>query len=411
MSKPKASSAKGVRALLKKGKRDNYSAGNGLYLATNGEGGGSWLFRYQINGKREWMGLGSTDGISLADARAIVAEQKTLVAKGINPREYREQKRQEAKAAAVTFDEVAKEYIDAKRPEWSKNNTRSWENTLATHASPIIGHLPPAEITTEHVLEVMRPLWHTKYDTARRVRNRIEKVLNVAKVRKLREGENVAAWRGHLELLLPTNKRNTRRMPALPYEQAPDIWVELMKLNTPASQALMLVMLTGVRSSEARLATWNEFDFEKKVWTIPEGRMKKNKEHRVPLSDAAIALVMRQPKLTSNLVFEGAKEGAPFSNTGMVETIQMLDEQDIKNGGKGWRNDKNEVVVPHGFRSTLRDWIAEETATPNHVAEQVLAHAIGDDVEAAYRRGDLFKKRREVMELWSHYLTGGNNGR
>lgn len=409
MSKPKASSARGVNALLKEGKRDNYSAGSGLYLATNGKGGGSWLFRYQINGKREWIGLGSTDGISLADARAIVAKHKALIAKGINPKEHRERKRQEAKAAAITFDDIAKEYIDTKRPEWSTSNARSWENTLATHASPIIGHLPPAEITTEHVLEVLRPLWHTKYDTARRVRNRIEKVLNVAKVRKLREGENVAAWRGHLELLLPTNKQNTRHMPALPYELAPDLWTELAKLDTPASQALMLVILTGVRPSEARLATWDEFNFNKKVWTIPKGRMKKRKEHRVPLSDAAVGLVKRQPKLTSNLVFEGSKEGAPFSNTGMVKTLKKLDNKNIKAGGKGWRSNKNEVVVAHGFRSTLRDWIAEETATPNHVAEQILAHAIGDDVEAAYRRGDLFKKRREVMELWSDFITGNDN--
>lgn len=249
---------------------------------------------------------------------------------------------------------------------------------------------------------------HQGRDSARRVRNRIEIILNAAKARKLREGENVAAWRGHLELLLPAQKPRVRHMPALPYQKAPLLWQALKQSQAMAAAPLMFTLLTGVRSSEARFATWNEFDFQQRLWVVPAERMKARIEHRVPLSTAAMELLATIPKLPSGLLFEGQKEGQPLSDMTMVMLLRRMDAASIKAGGEGWRCPLGEVIVPHGFRSTLRDWMAEETPTPNHVAEQVLAHTISNAVEAAYRRGDLLEQRRKVMELWASYLTGGN---
>lgn len=400
-------SARGIAALLKSGQKKQYSAGDGLYLSVNGVNRGSWVFRYKIAGKTRRMGLGMAGdgGLTLANARREVFELKEMLAQGKDPLAERQAQQVEKQKKVVTFDDTARDYIEAKRGEWSNaKHAQQWQNTIATYVSPVIGHLPHSEITTEHILTILRPIWTTKAETARRVRNRIEIILNVAKALKLREGENVAAWRGHLELLLPAQKAQVRHMPALPYEQAPLLWQALKKSQAMAAAPLMLALLTGLRSGEVRFAKWSEFDLQAKLWTVPAERMKTGVEHRVPLSSAAMELLATIPKMPSNLLFEGQKEGQPLSDMTMVMFLRRLDAENIKEGGEGWRDNNGEVIVPHGFRSTLRDWMAEETATPNHVAEQVLAHSISDAVEAAYRRGDLLQKRREVMESWGAYL-------
>lgn len=406
MSTVKANTVKGVQSLLKSGVKGNYSAGNGLYLSVNGENVGSWLMRYQMDGKRQRMGFGSVDTVTLAEAREMAAEQKALIAKGINPKDSRSHAKQQAVANVTTFDDVARDYIEAKRHEWrNAKHAYQWERTLEVYASPVIGHLAPADITTEHVIQVLKPIWQTKAETGRRVRNRIEIILNAAKARKLRTGENVAAWRGNLELLMPSMKKQARHMPALPWQRVPDFWQALTQSEAMAAPVLMLTLLTGVRSGEARFAHWDEFDLQEKTWTIPAERMKAGRPHRVPLSQAVMDILESIPKVPSGLLFEGAKEGVEISNTAMIMLVRRMDAANIKDGGEGWRSFNDEVIVPHGFRSTFRDWTAEATNTPNIVAEQALSHVVGNAVEAAYRRGDLLERRRELMEAWGAYVT------
>lgn len=402
MSKIKATSARGVSALLKAGQLGQYGAGDGLYLKVNGPDLGSWVFRYKIKGKTRRMGLGSTNALSLKDARELAREQRTLLAKKIDPLEARAQQ-----SNTATFDDVAADYIKAQRGGWKNpNHAQQWENSLATYASPVIGHLAPAEVTTEHVLKILKPIWNEKKETASRVRNRIELVLNAAKARKLRSGENVAAWRGHLELLLANHRRNDRRHhPALPWHQTNQFWQSFMADTDTSARALQLTILTALRTSEVLGARWSEFDLKAAVWTVPAVRMKAGKEHRVPLSTQALKVLESIPKVPSGQLFEGRKEGNTLSNMAMLLKIRRMDAKSIENGGAGWRDDDGNVITVHGFRSTFRDWAAENTSFENIVVEQALAHTIGDAVEAAYRRGDLLERRRQLMEAWGKYVT------
>lgn len=406
MSKPKANTVKGVQSLLKSGVKGNYSAGDGLYLAVNGFGVGSWLYRYQMNGKRQRMGLGSIDAVSLAEAREKAAEQKALIASGIDPKQAREQAKIKSAANAITFDDVAAAYIDAKQHEWKNaKHLYQWKQTLNTYVSPVIGHLPPNDITTDHILQILKPIWHDKTETARRVRNRIEIILDAAKVRGLRSGENVATWRRHLDLLLPKMKKVKRHMPALDWQEVPEFWRELNKSQALAALVLKFQLLTGVRSGEVRGARWSEFDFKTMVWTISASRMKTGEAHRVPITKQMMEILNGIPKTPSGLLFEGQMAGVPVSDTAMIMLLRRMDKKSIENGNNGWRDKYGNVIVPHGFRSTFRDWTADSTNTPNIVAEQALAHKIGNAVEAAYRRGDLLERRRELMEAWSQYVT------
>ena len=403
----KATSVRGVAALLKAEKTGQHAAGNGLYLKVNGENKGSWFFRYKVDGKTSRMGLGSTDAVTLADARQMAAEQRALLAKGIDPLAHRNAQDEAIKAETITFDQVAADYIEAQRPSWTNaKHAQQWENTLATYASPVIGELAPKDITTEHLLTILTPIWNTKKETASRVRNRIELVLNAAKARKLRTGENVAAWRGHLELLLTKHKNQDRRHhPALPWTQINDLHQALVEANDTSSQALRLTILTALRTNEVLQAHWDEFDLQEKTWTIPAERMKAKKTHRVPLSTAVIELLSTIPRTESGLLFEGRTAGKPVSNMAMLMKIRRMDEAKYEQDGLGWRDEKGQTITPHGFRSTFRDWAAETTAYENIVVEQVLAHTIGNAVEAAYRRGDLLERRRELMEAWGAYVT------
>lgn len=403
----RAATARGVEKLLRDGVAGEYGAGKGLYLNVSGKGSGSWIFRYRLEGKRKRIGLGSVELVTLAEANKVTASHRALVAQGIDPQQQREALEREAVAQVITFDQVAADYIDAQRSSWTNaKHAQQWENTLATYASPVIGQLAPADVTTEHLLEILKPIWNTKKETASRVRNRIELVLNAAKARKLRTGENVAAWRGHLDLLLANHKRNDRRHhPALAWPQVGKFWLALEEQQDTGARALQLTMLTGLRTSEILGAHWSEFDLIANVWTVPAARMKAAKEHRVPLSTAALALLKTIPKADSGLLFEGRTAGKPVSNMAMLMKVRRMDEAKYKKDAIGWRDDEGQTITPHGFRSTFRDWAAENTAFENIVVEQALAHSIGNAVEAAYRRGDLLERRRELMEAWGAYIT------
>lgn len=403
----KATSVRGVTALLKAGANGQHAAGGGLYLKVNGQNKGSWFYRYKVSGKTRRLGLGSTDAVSLADARQKAAEQKILLAQGIDPFEQREKLKQQSTAEVITFDMVAADYIAAQRPSWTNaKHAQQWENTLATYASPIIGELAPKDITTEHLLTILTPIWNTKKETASRVRNRIELVLNAAKARKLRTGENVAAWRGHLDLLLTKHRNQDRRHhPALPWTQISELWQALAKTNDTSSQAVRLTILTALRTNEVLQAHWSEFDLVAGIWTIPAERMKAKKTHRVPLSQAMLELLNEIPKVESGLLFEGRTVGKPVSNMAMLMKIRRMDTAKHEQDGQGWRDNNGDTITAHGFRSTFRDWAAETTAFENIVVEQALAHTIGNAVEAAYRRGDLLERRRELMEAWAAYIT------
>lgn len=405
--KTKATTTRGVTALINQGVVGMHAAGDGLYLRVRSKGSASWVFRYMLNSKARNMGIGSTDGLPLAEAKAEALKLRALLSRGVDPQQHRQEQETLAVAQVVTFDTVAADYIEAQRASWTNaKHAQQWQNTLATYASPVIGKLPPAEITTEHVLQILTPIWNTKKETASRVRNRIELVLNAAKARKLRTGENVAAWRGHLDLLLANHKKNDRRHhPALPWPQVGKFWQALEPEQDIGAKALQLTMLVALRTNEVLGASWSEFDMVANVWTVPAERMKAKKEHRVPLSTAVLELLATIPKADSGYLFEGRTAGKPASNMIMLMKVRRMDAAKHEQDCIGWRDDKQQVITPHGFRSTFRDWAAENTPFENIVVEQALAHTIGNAVEAAYRRGDLLERRRELMETWGEYVT------
>jgi len=378
-----------------------YEDGNGLRLVISKTGRKSWVFRYQLNGKRREMGLGKYPARSLENARNDAEDARRKISAGIDPIDAANAEREAKQAAAIieaakqiTFDSVAADYIAAHRPGWKNaKHAQQWENTLNTYASPFIGKLSPGEITTEHVLKVLQPFWTTKPETASRVRNRIELVLDAAKARRLREGENPARWRGHLDKLLPKREKvqAVKHHPALPCSELPAFMAKLKKLDKVTFKAMQMTILTACRTSEVLGATWDEIDLEARVWTVPAERMKMRKEHRVPLADALVTLLEQLPRFDDNQhLFPGMKAGKPLSNMAML---------------MGLRHIKRTDLTMHGFRSTFRDWAGECTPHPRDVCEQALAHSLGNAVEAAYRRGDLFEKRRALMDDWAHYIT------
>ncbi|MGY8812721.1 MAG: tyrosine-type recombinase/integrase [Pseudomonadales bacterium] len=378
-----------------------YEDGNGLRLVVSKTGRKSWVFRYQINSKRREMGLGKYPGRSLENARNDAADARRQISAGTDPIEAANAEREAKQAAAmieaakkITFDNVAADYIAAHRPGWKNaKHAQQWENTLNTYASPFIGKLSPGDIATEHVLKVLQPIWTTKPETASRVRNRIELVLDAAKARRLREGENPARWRGHLDKLLPKREKvqAVKHHAALPWSELPAFMAKLRKMDKVTFKAMQMTILTACRTSEVLGATWDEIDLKARVWTVPAERMKMRKEHRVPLADALVALLEQLSRHDDNPhLFPGMKAGKPLSNMAML---------------MGLRHIKRTDLTMHGFRSTFRDWAGECTPHPRDVCEQALAHSLGNAVEAAYRRGDLFEKRRALMDDWAYYIT------
>lgn len=370
---------------------------DGLYLKVGPTGAASWQFRYQIGGKRRMMGLGACSVLTLAAARDKAAEARKLAKQGIDPLEARRAAEAAEKAAVTTFRDAALEYIEAHRAGWrNAKHGQQWENTLAQYVYPKFGDKPVSEVSTEDVLGALRPIWSDKPETANRVRNRIELVLDAARAKGLATGINPAAWRGHLDKLLPKRSKASREHhAAMDYRDLPAFYKRLAtERDSLSAAALQLTIMTACRTSEVLLAEWSEFDLDNRLWTIPGQRMKAAVAHRVPLSDAALTLldtIMRMVEgKGEGYVFPGAKAGRPLSNMAMSMVLRKLGHGDL---------------TVHGFRSTFRDWAAEETHYPNIVAEQALAHTVGNAVEAAYRRGDLLQKRRTLMADWARYCT------
>jgi len=376
-----------------------YGDGDGLYLRVTADGAKNWVYRYMLAGRPRWMGLGSVALYGLAEARGKALDARRLRHEGIDPIEARRATRTRERLGAakmVTFKQCAESYIKAHRAGWrNTKHAAQWEATLATYAEPIIGALPVQAIDTALVLRVLEPIWETKPETAGRLRGRIEVILDRAKVLKQREGENPARWRGHLDKLLPRRSkvRAVEHHAALPYGQLPSFLAVLREQEGIAASALEYTILTAVRTGEIIGATWDEINLLDKTWTIPAERMKAGKEHRIPLSGRAIVILeemQRHALEDTTFVFRGGKADKPLSNMAFLMLLRRMKRDDL---------------TAHGFRSTFRDWAAERTDFPSEVVEMALSHAIGNKVEAAYRRGDLFEKRRRLMDAWAAYCA------
>jgi integrase len=372
-----------------------YSDGGGLYLRVGPTGAKSWVFRFRVGGKLRDMGLGPLHTFSLAEARAKALECRKLRYDGADPLHARQAARQVAKleaAKAMTFQQCADAYIEAHRAGWeNEKHGAQWAATLAAHVYPVFGELPVAAIDTGLVMKALEPLWTTTTETASRVRGRIESVLDWAATREYRAGENPARWRGHLDNLLPARSKvqKVEHHAAMPYTDVGAFMARLRQQAGAGARALELAILTAGRSGEVLGARCDEFDMGAAVWTVPAGRMKAGREHRVPLSGAALDVLVTMLAVREDaFVFAGSRAGMPLSNMAMAMVLRRMELPEL---------------TVHGFRSTFRDWAAERTAYPSEVVEMALAHTVGNKVEAAYRRGDLFDKRRKLMAEWAKY--------
>jgi integrase len=370
--------ARGVTTIKAPGR---HADGAGLYLRVDPSHAKRWVFVFQWAGARKEMGLGPLHDVSLADARDARDRARKLVREGINPIEDRRR----AKASDVTFGGLAEQLIAQLKPGWKNPKTaEQWSNTLTTHAAKLVP-MDVASIRTEDVLEALKPIWGEKPETAGRVRNRIEAVLDAAKARGLRAGENPARWKGHMDKLLPKRARLSRgHHKAMPYHDLPAFMARLGKQGGEAARMLQFVILTACRTGEARGATWREVQGD--VWTVPAERMKAGRVHRVPLTAAALAIIPNR-SLPVNLVF--TTNGKPLSAMAMDMLLRRMDCP----------------YTVHGFRSTFRDWAGDATEFPRELAEAALAHQVGDEVERAYRRSDALARRRKLMDAWADFCT------
>lgn len=371
--------------------------GGGLYLQVSPAGTKSWIYRFKLNGRAREMGLGPFGTITLASARDRAAECRRQVFDGIDPIEARKEAKTEGRlqaAKTMTFAACATAYIDAHRSSWKNlKHVSQWENTITTYTTPVFGTLPVQSIDTTLVMRVLDAIWKDKPETASRLRGRIESILDWATVRGLRRGENPARWRGHLDSLLPARSkvRAVEHHAALPYDEVGSFVQSLHEQTGVAALALEFLILTAARTGEVIGATWEELDLKEKIWTVPAERMKAKREHRVPLSPSVLKIVAKLEQLrTGDFVFPGRAPKKPLSNMAMLQLLKRMERSDL---------------TGHGFRSTFRDWAAERTNYPREVAEAALAHTLGDKVEAAYRRGDLFEKRRRLMSEWAKHCA------
>jgi integrase len=369
--------------------------GRGLYLRTT-PGTKNWVFRFQIGGKRHDMGLGSILDVSLTEAREKVEDLHRLIRSGVDPLADQRTRAGALRVAAAkerTFDECAEAYIAAHEASWrNKKHREQWRSTIATYVAPIFGDLPVQEVDVGLIMAVVEPLWATRPETASRVRGRIESVLDWATARGYRTGENPARWRGHLENLLPKRSkvRRVEHHAALAYAEIGGFMAELRQQDSTAARALEFAILTVGRTGEVLGARWDDVDLAKRIWIVPAERMKAGREHRVPLSDRAIEILDEMRAIrTCDFVFPGAKIGRPLnSSMALLRLLRRMNRADIS---------------AHGFRSTFSDWCAEETSFPAEARELAMAHAVGNKVEAAYRRGDMFAKRRQLADAWAQF--------
>lgn len=394
-----------------------YADGGGLYLQVAKGGSKSWIFRFMLNGRARKMGLGSFRTYTLAEARKRAKEQRQKLDEADDPIELRKAAKMAKRAAdtkALSFEEATEQYIKAHRASWKNlKHADQWEATLKTYAYPVFGKLVVSSVDTALVMKVLEPIWYTKSETASRVRGRVEKILDAAKVQGLRSGENPARWKGHLDKLLPARGKvaKVNKQPSLPYGEVGSFIRHLRETDGTSARALEFVILTATRTNEVISAKWHEIDLDAGMWIIPESRMKAGKEHRVSLSGRALEILKALPREKGNpYVFIGDRKGRPLSDMALAMTLRRMHAAEVKAGRKGYVDPKQldekgnpKIAVPHGFRSTFRDWSAEQTAYPSELVEMALAHAIKNKVEAAYRRGDMLEKRRRLMDDWAAF--------
>jgi integrase len=375
-----------ARAVATITKHGRHADGGGLYLSISPNGGRRWVFLYRWHGKPTEIGFGSARDVTLARARAFADQARAKLAEGINPKGARRT------SEGITFGECADRLIEAMRPSWRNDkHAAQWEMTLRDYAAPL-RRLPVDKVVTDDVHSVLRPLWNDKPETGSRLRGRIERVLDAAKAQGLRSGDNPARWRGHLDQLLPKRQRLTRgHHAAMNYAELPDFITNLQARQATAALALEFAILTAARSGEVLGARWEEFDLDHAVWTVPAARMKAGREHRVPLSRRALNVAKEMLEARNgDFVFPGLRPGKPLSVMALEMVLRRMNIED---------------ATVHGFRSAFRDWAAERTNFANEVCEAALAHVIENKAEAAYRRGDLFEKRRKLMAAWAAYCA------
>jgi integrase len=378
-----------VARLIKPGR---YGDGKGLNLQITKTGAKSWVFRYERGGRERLMGLGPLHTVSLADAREKARVLRAQLLQGVDPLEQRHADvvaMRAEQASNLDFDTCAAKYIASREPEWKNGKHRDqWESTLRVYVSPHFGSIYVRRINTAMVLKALEPIWKSRTETATRVRERIERVLSWATTRGYREGENPARWSGHLEELLPNpaKLKKVKHHPALPFDEAGAFFAGLKEQEGLGARALEFTILTACRTSEVLGAKWSEVDLANRTWTVPPERMKAGKPHRVPLVEATEKLLKGQAGQDPIFVFPGAREGKPLSTMAMLMILRRMQRKDL---------------TVHGFRSTFRDWVAEKTDYPSEMAEIALAHTVGTAVENAYRRTDLFERRRSLMKDWA----------
>lgn len=382
-----------------------YEDGGGLRLVVSSTGARKWVLRYTIHGKRREMGLGSMSEVSLAQAREDAALYRGLAKKGIDPIAHRDS----TMVAVPTFSECAAEYIESHKSSWSnQKHIAQWSSTIKTYVEPVVGARSVDAVTTEDLLKILRPIWESKTETAKRVQGRIENILDYAAAHNFRNHVNPARWRGHLDKLLPkpSKLKKERHHPAMPYQEISEFYLGLSDRDSYSSYALRLLILTATRTSEVLNATWGEFNLEDKVWVIPADRMKMKREHRIPLSDAAMSVIDKVVEIKrGQYLFPSGKRKRDPVGGGLIDASlsNMALLQLMRKLGYGVNGDMG-PYVPHGFRSSFRDWSGEVSSYPRDVAEMALAHTIQNKVEAAYRRGDLFEKRKKMMQEWGEFV-------
>jgi integrase len=372
-----------------------YADGGSLYLRIAPGGSKQYVFRYIRDGRLHDMGIGPTHTLTLVEARERATEARKLLLDGIDPLQAKRARfaaLRAADASAVTFRQCAEDFIKANEVKWTNaQHRREWSWSLRKYVYPILGSMPVAAIDTPLVLRVLKPIWQKTPESASRIRGRIENVLGWATVHHYRSGDNPARWNGLLEHALPSVVKGDHHA-ALPYAEVPAFLAKLRQQTGVTAKCLEYIVLTAVRLGEAQKATWSEIDLDNRVWVIPGARMKSGKEHRVPLSPAALAILKDIHEVRhSDYIFPGSRQGYAMGKNqpGKLMKKRMGDAE----------------MTVHGFRSSFRDWAAERTNFPREVAEMALAHAIPSAVEAAYRRGDLFEKRRKLMEAWAAYCA------
>ena len=402
-------SAGAVATITKHGR---HSDGGGLYLSISPNGGRRWTFLYRWRGKPTELGFGSArkGHVTLARARELATEARAQIAKGVNPKDARKP------VEGATFGEVADGVIEAMKPKWrNEKSAAAWEMTLGKYCFSIRRN-PVADVTVDQVLEVLKPIWGSKPETANRLRGRIEMVLDAARAQGLRFGENPARWRGHLDHLLPKRSKRTRgHHAAMPYEEIAGFMVDLRARDDVPARALEFTILCAARTGEVLGARWDEIDLDRGVWTIPAPRMKGEREHRVPLPDRAVAIVRQMLECREgDFVFPGQNPGKPLGPKALKTALgRMTDKDEKKSDAKADGDDKDKKeekadATVHGFRSTFRDWAGNETSYPRDLIETALAHLIGDQAEQAYRRSDALERRRDLMAAWAGFCARTN---